>query len=509
MSKLNENIFYKKDTETSCLKHVRENGIAMDQLQKKDLKAIGTMLPDYSFNPVHKQTYKNKSCIIPDSISHLYSTSTDTCAFNYNFDNVNESYKLQSKTGKEASIDGCAFNINNNTPNFIRTAGNILDYDTQVYIQQLKETSNAKVIEYSNHVRLRDQRKAERDNAKNVHNVHTQYITTLNSRYDNHITFYNNEIDRYQTSNFVLSQTTIPNLVNVVRENNTDRNKQRSKNIKELSMVTVTTRNNGPTQTYEMSNVIEEFGNLEVPYVGDHLNDKINYLYLPRGIEAESYEHIDFTGRKNEYNSGNRVRPLPWWWWAGSGRYWYNPSWEAQMDGMWHDVNYGLNKEAGYFWNRGHWEWTGNGWRWVNVSDTITGLKLKGQFIPSEKNEDVYVESVLTKKGLTKVADGNRSYLRNIPHTGQEYISNPNWINECQKKCNDDPNCQGFFEQTHRCPEPYRKGENNTPNPNRPETSTQGCYRICGFYDRGGDLNEDFVRNNLEYGPPGSVWIKK
>lgn len=96
--------------------------------------------------------------------------------------------------------------------------------------------------------------------------------------------------------------------------------------------------------------------------------------------------------------------------------------------------------------------------------------------------------------------DPNLSFMSNINYTGQEYLSDSNWLEKCRTKCKNDQKCYGFFEQTHLCPQ--HDANDNVSNPN--ETPGKGCVRICGFFN-----NKPNNKSKLINGPPGSVWIKK
>lgn len=99
--------------------------------------------------------------------------------------------------------------------------------------------------------------------------------------------------------------------------------------------------------------------------------------------------------------------------------------------------------------------------------------------------------------------DPKQSFIQDLPYTQYEYVSDPNWIDKCKKKCESDRGCYGFFEQTHKCPEP--NASDGTTDPNNAATPNKGCYRICGFYTQPLPKQVSLVSGGLD----GSVWEKK
>ena len=92
------------------------------------------------------------------------------------------------------------------------------------------------------------------------------------------------------------------------------------------------------------------------------------------------------------------------------------------------------------------------------------------------------------------------SFVAGVAYSQQEYLSNRHTLSLCRRACWQNPACLGFFEQTHACPEPAANDLKTNPN----ETPNHGCYRICGFYDKG----DHPLTGRLAAGPEGSVWLK-
>ena len=92
------------------------------------------------------------------------------------------------------------------------------------------------------------------------------------------------------------------------------------------------------------------------------------------------------------------------------------------------------------------------------------------------------------------------SFVTQVQYSQREFVSVQDSIKHCREFCWKNPNCAGFFEQTHLCPN--AAANDGLTNPN--VSPGEGCYRICGFYDRG----DNPLWGRTVAGPVGSVWIK-
>lgn len=104
-------------------------------------------------------------------------------------------------------------------------------------------------------------------------------------------------------------------------------------------------------------------------------------------------------------------------------------------------------------------------------------------------------------QGLQRVSkDAEMSYVSGLPYTQKTFVSDSKWLDTCKQECSKNEKCYGFFEQTHKCPEP--NADDHVTDPNK--TEGKGCYRVCGFFDREAPTKE----SKLAKGAKGSVWMK-
>lgn len=310
----------------SCQEYLQANSRAPTSLDKNKMKVLAQMMPTYNYNTETGGTEIKEACTLPKYTLRTYNINDMIGDYQCILqDERNTPLKLSSAKGakdvvkgcvmkfspdNETYIDGDTFNTSEKIDEYLDNAYNVLDYETRLYIQSLRE----KIKQLTEKKRVLEQVELPKSHSEKLNAMYSYNLAKIDC--DHYISNYNHIMNQFGMLVYAINRAIAminrqaDALKSMLKQYHREHKLVKIvRNISELSYVTIYWHQYRrgrhasfakPITNLSINNINrrDEYANglHEIAYVGESANDEARSVFFPPGMNCIMYEHANFQG---------------------------------------------------------------------------------------------------------------------------------------------------------------------------------------------------------------------